>query len=141
METKSWRLLQDLAPESWILRESSERDYGIDAYIELVSPESEISGGMASLYLERDWKVAPLSKFYISDRETWQDQSVFLHEDRLNNLLDSLKGIYPRLARKALNLISLKHGYYWMKRDPILFSLCAGGALEEMVRELEKKLA
>jgi len=59
-ETKSWRLLLTLAPEQWIVREVSERDYGIDAYIELVSKGDQITGELISLQLKGegaiDWK-------------------------------------------------------------------------------------
>ena len=43
-EAQSWRLLQSLAPTNWIVREVSERDYGIDAYIEFVSTNGDVTG-------------------------------------------------------------------------------------------------
>jgi hypothetical protein len=52
IETASWRLLQSLAPEEWIVREVSERDYGIDAYIELLSRDREITGDLMSVQLK-----------------------------------------------------------------------------------------
>jgi hypothetical protein len=59
-EAESWRLLQNLAPKEWIVREVSERDYGIDAYIELVSKGGQITGELMSAQLkgvqEIDWK-------------------------------------------------------------------------------------
>jgi len=61
-ETVSWRLLQYLAPEEWIVREVSERDYGIDAYIELVSKEGQITGQLMSVQLkgvnELNWQCS-----------------------------------------------------------------------------------
>ena len=51
-EAASWRLLQSLAPETWILREVSERDYGIDAYIEITSEKGEITGDLISGHLK-----------------------------------------------------------------------------------------
>jgi hypothetical protein len=47
-EAGSWRLLQSLAPEEWIVREVSEWDYGTDAYIELVEATGEITGHLLS---------------------------------------------------------------------------------------------
>jgi len=65
-ETASWRLLQSLAPETWIVREVSERDYGIDAYIEIASAEGEITGDLISVQLKGteaiDWKAAKAKK-------------------------------------------------------------------------------
>jgi hypothetical protein len=46
IEAESWRLLQSLAPREWIVREVSERDYGIDAYIELVSKGGQVTGSL-----------------------------------------------------------------------------------------------
>lgn len=51
-ETKSWRILDSLAPQDWILREVTERDYGIDAYIELVSQNNQITGDLTSAQLK-----------------------------------------------------------------------------------------
>ena len=53
LESESWRLLQTLAPHEWIVRELTERDYGIDCYIELVSAEDilpSIDVGEARVY-------------------------------------------------------------------------------------------
>ncbi len=59
-EAESWRLLQSIAPKHWIVREVSERDYGIDAYIELVSAGGQITGQLISVQLKGvktiDWK-------------------------------------------------------------------------------------
>jgi Domain of unknown function (DUF4365) len=52
IETASWRLLQELAPAEWIIREVSERDYGIDAYIELATSEGEVTGRLVSVQLK-----------------------------------------------------------------------------------------
>jgi len=56
-ETESWRLLQTIAPEHWIVREVSERDYGIDAYIELVSAGDQITGQLISVQLKGTQKI------------------------------------------------------------------------------------
>lgn len=59
-EAESWRLLQAIAPEEWIVREVSERDYGIDTYIELASKDGHITGDLMSVQLkgvsEINWK-------------------------------------------------------------------------------------
>lgn len=39
-------------PEHWIIREITERDYGIDAYIELVTNEGQVSGELCSVQLK-----------------------------------------------------------------------------------------
>jgi hypothetical protein len=61
-EAASWRLLQTLAPKEWIVREVSERDYGIDAYIELVTRSGEVTGQLISAQLKGtqniEWKLS-----------------------------------------------------------------------------------
>lgn len=47
-ETESWRVLDSVAPKDWIVREVTERDYGIDAYIELVGKNDEVTGQLMS---------------------------------------------------------------------------------------------
>lgn len=65
-EAASWRLLQSLAPETWIVREVTERDYGIDAYIEITSAAGEITGDLISVQLKGtetlDWKAPKKTK-------------------------------------------------------------------------------
>lgn len=48
IETASWKILQATVPSTWILRQVSERDYGIDCYIELVNSDQEITGELLS---------------------------------------------------------------------------------------------
>ena len=50
-ESESWKVLEQKTPAMWILREVTERDYGIDAYIELVSAKGEVTGA-SSLFLQ-----------------------------------------------------------------------------------------
>lgn len=59
METESWKILQASTPSQWIIREVSERDYGIDCYLELVGQDGYVSGDLVSLQLKStrsiDW--------------------------------------------------------------------------------------
>lgn len=61
IEASSWKLLQELAPDEWIVREVSERDYGIDAYIEIVTAAGDVTGNLISIQLKGveklDWKA------------------------------------------------------------------------------------
>lgn len=51
-ETESWRLLHELAPQGWIIREASERDYGVDAYIEITSDTGQVTGNIIAAQLK-----------------------------------------------------------------------------------------
>lgn len=45
-ESESWKILQNSVPSLWMVRDVSERDYGIDCYIELVSNENTVTGDL-----------------------------------------------------------------------------------------------
>ena len=51
-ETASWKVLRDRTPSQWLVREVSERDYGIDAYIELVGTDGSLRGALLSVQLK-----------------------------------------------------------------------------------------
>jgi Domain of unknown function (DUF4365) len=51
-EAASWRLLHQFAPEQWIVRELTERDYGIDSYIEITSDSGHVTGNLISVQLK-----------------------------------------------------------------------------------------
>ena len=59
-ESESWKILLSKAPKNWIVRELSERDYGIDAYIEIASTKGDITGELCSIQLKGsktiDWR-------------------------------------------------------------------------------------
>lgn len=51
-ETASFKLFSSKIPDSWIIRDITERDYGIDCYLELVNDENELSGELALIQLK-----------------------------------------------------------------------------------------
>nr|MBC8218414.1 DUF4365 domain-containing protein [Planctomycetota bacterium] len=51
-ESDSWKILKSRCPAEWIIREVSERDYGIDCYIELVNRDNEVTGDLLSVQLK-----------------------------------------------------------------------------------------
>ena len=58
-ESASWKIFQNKTPSEWIIREMTERDYGIDAYIEIVPPTGEVSGELCLIQIKAtdsiDW--------------------------------------------------------------------------------------
>lgn len=56
-ESASYKLLQSKVPENWIIREITERDYGIDCYIELVNENDELSGDLVLIQLKSKQKI------------------------------------------------------------------------------------
>src|SRR5688572_4046810 len=57
-ETASWKILKQRAPEEWVLREVNERDYGIDAYVEIAMPNGDMTGQLCSLQLKGTEKIS-----------------------------------------------------------------------------------
>ncbi|NIJ65329.1 hypothetical protein FHR20_002291 [Sphingomonas leidyi] len=51
-EAEAWKILQTCAPSTWIVREVTERDYGIDAYVEISDREGNVTGDLISIQLK-----------------------------------------------------------------------------------------
>jgi hypothetical protein len=58
-ETSGKRLLQNSIPDHWVIREATERDYGVDAYIEFVTADGNVTGDICFIQLKTtshiDW--------------------------------------------------------------------------------------
>ncbi len=52
IESESFTVLRQVLPREWVIRELSERDYGIDVYVEIVRKKQVLSGDMAALQLK-----------------------------------------------------------------------------------------
>jgi hypothetical protein len=51
-ETRSFKIFNNKIPDHWIVREVTERDYGIDCYLELVNREHQVTGELISFQLK-----------------------------------------------------------------------------------------
>ncbi|MBF8965457.1 DUF4365 domain-containing protein [Pontibacter sp. FD36] len=51
-ETASYKIFSSKIPDNWIIRDITERDYGIDCYIELVNKDNDITGNLISIQLK-----------------------------------------------------------------------------------------
>ena len=60
-ETASYKIFANTIPDSWIIREVTERDYGIDCYIEICN-ENYITGKMLSIQLKGEQNIEIHSK-------------------------------------------------------------------------------
>ena len=56
-ETSSYKIFSRNIPNHWIIREVSERDYGIDCYIELVNNQNQVTGELISVQLKGKQKI------------------------------------------------------------------------------------
>lgn len=51
-ESASWKILQNALPAEWIIREVTERDYGVDCYVEIVGQNKQVTGNLCSIQLK-----------------------------------------------------------------------------------------
>jgi len=69
-ETASFKIFSSKIPDNWIIRDITERDYGIDCYIELVNTNNELTGELISIQLKSrqniDWNVTEPTKWTLS---------------------------------------------------------------------------
>lgn len=80
-ETSGNKVLESLIPAEWIIRTVTERDYGIDCYIELVDDKNRLTGEIAFVQMKAtdkiDWRKDNGFKFYKVDRSTTNYLSSF----------------------------------------------------------------
>jgi hypothetical protein len=94
---------------------------------------------MASLYLENKWDIESLNELYEMDRREWNDKYVYLHERTLDYVLKKIEVAFPRLVRRAIEVVCKEQSSYWISRDYVFYLLC--GDLEWTVKRMEKRLA
>lgn len=51
-ETASFKIFNNSIPDNWIVRELTEKDYGIDCYVEIVNDNNQVTGEMISIQLK-----------------------------------------------------------------------------------------
>ncbi len=56
-DSNGWRALLNKTPQEWIIRDVTERDYGIDSYIEIIPPSGAVTGDLCSIQLKSSEKV------------------------------------------------------------------------------------
>ena len=83
-ETLSYKLFKESIPDHWLVRELSERDYGIDALIELVTLDNQVTGKLISIQLKStdNFKFNSFNKFtvYSIEKQTtnyWLNSNIF----------------------------------------------------------------
>lgn len=96
---------------------------------------------ISAIYLENEWGVESLSELYKRDREEWKDRDVYLHEKTLDYALQKIEKVFPRLARKALKLVTDSQSTYWSHKDPVFYNLCYSGEFELSLKRIEEELS
>jgi hypothetical protein len=57
-ETASFKIFSNGIPDNWIIRDITERDYGIDCYLEIVTEQNEVTGQLALIQLKARQKIS-----------------------------------------------------------------------------------
>jgi len=77
-ESKSYRIFRNNIPDHWVVREVTERDYGIDCYIELVNSQNRLQGDLISIQVKSEKAIEwnkdnnyCLSRVSISNTNYW----------------------------------------------------------------------
>lgn len=61
-ESASFKIFSNVIPNDWIIREVTERDYGIDCYIEVVNDKKQVTGELISIQLKGKANGIPWTK-------------------------------------------------------------------------------
>ena len=74
-ESAGSKVLESFIPSEWMIRDITERDYGIDCYIELVNADKRLTGEIAFVQMKTtdkiDWRIKDKGfKFYKVERST-----------------------------------------------------------------------
>lgn len=73
-ETLGYKVLESMIPPQWMIRGVTERDYGVDCYIELVDEQNRLTGEIAFVQMKTtdkiDWRKDNGFKFYKVERPT-----------------------------------------------------------------------
>ena len=74
-ESAGSKVLESFIPSEWMIRDITERDYGIDCYIELVNADKRLTGEIAFVQMKTtdkiDWRIKDNGfKFYKVERST-----------------------------------------------------------------------
>jgi len=52
LESESFAALSSILPKQWVIRELTERDYGVDLYVEIVGKDGKVTGDLAALQIK-----------------------------------------------------------------------------------------
>lgn len=74
-ESAGSKVLESFIPSEWMIRDITERDYGIDCYIELINADKRLTGEIAFVQMKTtdkiDWRIKDKGfKFYKVERST-----------------------------------------------------------------------
>ncbi|MCS0401997.1 DUF4365 domain-containing protein [Vibrio diabolicus] len=74
LETMSYKIFNNAIPNTWMVRELTERDYGFDALVELTTLNNEVNGKIAAIQLKASsqftFNQAGVYKHYAIDKRT-----------------------------------------------------------------------
>lgn len=82
-ETASIKLFNSVVPDHWLIREVTERDYGVDFYLEIVDEDNRLTGKLISIQMKSRQRVAwtkqqthAVSDIKISTTNYWNEFAI-----------------------------------------------------------------
>ena len=81
-ETAGYKVLESKIPAEWMIRDVTEKDYGIDCYIELVDNNNRLTGEIAFIQMKSmdaiSWRIKDNGfRFYKIEKSTTNYLSSF----------------------------------------------------------------
>lgn len=126
-ETASYKLFLAKIPDSWVIRDVTERDYGIDCYVELVNKNNELTGELVLIQLKSRQSIKwnkndsyTLSGVNIETSNYWYKFSVpvFIFLADLENQTLYMKSVNHWIKRNFLDFVKQdKFNYIFKKTD------------------------
>lgn len=125
-ETASFKLFSSKIPNNWIIRDITERDYGIDCYLELVNDNDELSGELALIQLKSKQSILwtkkdtyTLSGINISTSNYWYKfpVPVFIFLVDLEDEKVYFKSVGYSIKRNFSDFVKQKSFSYSFKRS------------------------
>ena len=150
IERQAIEILSKKLPKEWIVREMTERDYGIDLYLEIVNEDKKVTGDLLAIQIKGTskidfnndgsftfygikqstlnyWLGLPVPVFFIvvcidTENSYWVNVN---EEKRLNNLKKSINGelhivINKKNSFDRLGLMRFKLFYFKEKKWPAI---------------------
>lgn len=137
-ETTSFKIFSNHIPDSWVIRDVTERDYGVDCYVEMVNDKNQLTGNLASIQLKStdsiNWNQDSthlFSKVKISTSNYWNGSPVPVFLFLIDNDKETayFLGVKSHIRNHFLSFTKQKSFNYRFKKDLDVFDRESGPSL------------
>lgn len=137
-ETTSFKIFSNHIPDSWVIRDVTERDYGVDCYVEMVNYKNQLTGNLASIQLKSmetiKWNLDRtylFSKVKVSTSNYWNGSPVPVFLFLTDNEKQSVYFICVKshIKNHFSSFIKQKTFNYRVRRETDVFDKQSGPSL------------